>query len=95
MKAKETIEITIPKAPLKRNERHPAAQIALDFVKDLSAEQAYMYMTVFKQESTDGSFDSCIYAMEQLLNGKMISDTYLLGLMVTIQETQRLNKESE
>ena len=94
-KKTDGIEITIVKAPLKRGERHPSAQIALDFVKSLSAEEAYMYLTVFKDTNNEGAFDSCVYALEQLLNGKIVSDVYLLGLVLAIKETERINAESE
>ena len=84
------VDITVPKAPLKRGERHPAANIALEYLKEtLTPEKAHAYLTKFRE---DTELISCTYALEHLLNGKIISDVYLIGLASVIKVIEDLRE---
>lgn len=90
-KVKESVEITIPKAPLKRNQRHPGASLALQYLKEtFTMDSVATTAAYLKQFQDDEDFQCCAYTLEHLLNGEMVSDAYLMSLALVVQEIERL-----
>jgi len=86
----EFVEITVEKPPVKRGERVMGSSVALQYLQKKfppGAEMAALkYLTIFR-----GNPDliACTYAFEHLLNGKVISDMYLMNLALMVQNIER------
>jgi len=69
-------------------EYHPAADSALAWVKSRTVNDLYTWLAVFSSDAIEGSSSALIYGetLKRLLDGKPVSDRYLLGLAWVLKE---------
>jgi hypothetical protein len=71
---------------LKPNEYHPAADIAMAYMKELTPQQLMMWSESFAGTALSGNrlAEICSETLSRLQKGEPVSDRYLLGLAFTI-----------
>ncbi len=78
---------------LKEGEYHPAARDALAYIQSLSFQQRAMWQESFASVALSGNrlSEICSETLARLMEGKSVSDRYLLGLawVIRIGENQK------
>lgn len=84
---------------LRDGEPHPASITARHYIAQLGFQKCVMYLESFASCAIEGNrlSEICLGTLERLMNGRPVSDRYVLGLAWTIQEIERVatknNKE--
>ena len=75
-------EQTTTLGTLKEGEPHPAASSALNFVWSLGIKELVKYQEAFSSTAIEGNrlAEICSETLARILEGKKVSDRYLLGL---------------
>ncbi len=73
---------------LEMGEPHPAAKLALDYIRNLNQQNILIIQESFSSCSLSGNrlAEICSGTLKRLLNNEHVSDRYLLGLAWGIKE---------
>ncbi len=79
---------TEERGTLKEKEAHPASESALAYLKGLGLEKLSMWQECFSSCAIEGNRlgEICSETLYRLMNGKPVSDRYLLGLAWIIKK---------
>ena len=78
------------KGTLDIGEPHPAAKIALDYVRSIPYIELIIYQESFSSLAIEGNrlSEVCSETLNRLLTNQSVSDRYLLGLAWTIRDLE-------
>ena len=73
---------------LKPTEPHPAARLALEFIKTIPYTDLVLYQEAFATNAIEGNrlAEICLGTLNRLLHSEPVSDRYLLGLAWILME---------
>lgn len=81
----------IERGTLRVGEPHPAAFRAKEYIASLELQNLMMYLGSFSSCALAGNrlAEICSETLDRLINGKPVSDRYLLGLAWTIKSMEK------
>jgi hypothetical protein len=75
-------------------EPHPSAMDALDYIKSLGIEKLPMYLEAYSSCAIEGNRlgEICSETLHRIMNGKPVSDRYVLGLAWSLKNMEEMSK---
>lgn len=81
---------------LKGNEYHPSALDAFSYIKGLGAQKLAMYLESYSSCGLSGNRlgEICSETLSRIINGKTVSDRYVLGLAWNLKQMEDKNDQA-
>jgi hypothetical protein len=88
MKPSEIFEPETTPGTLQIGEYHPAADIAMNYLRSLSFQECMIWSESFASTALSGNRSSeiCHETMKRILDGQPVSDRYLMGLYIIMTQ---------
>lgn len=87
---------TETRGTLHADEYHPAADLAMAYMRTVPRSELFLMKMTFASCALDGNrlSEVCVETLERLLDGRPVSDRYLLGLAWVAREARLMDEDA-